>query len=186
MQDHFLSKPNETPECYQTGSTQPPKTHNSVIAILLVLVILLSGIVSVLGLMNVHLFRTLVSQQEEAALAFESVPADTSFALAQYPSAAGLGGRSAIGISAQDISSFHAAFYQVPQGVYVPHVSAQSDAFTQGLRAKDIILNFDGIRVMDRSSLKAQLDSRLPGDRVTMTVYRNGKLLDFSITLLEE
>ena len=187
MQDHSLSKPNEIPECYQTGSTQPPKTHNSLIAILLVLVILLSGIVSVLGLMNIHLFRTLMNSQEDAALAFESVPADTSFALAQYnPASAGLGGRSAIGISAQDISSFHATFYQVPQGVYVTHVSAQSDAFTQGLRAKDIILNFDGIRVMDRSSLKAQLDSRLPGDRVTMVVYRKGKLLEFSITLLEE
>lgn len=42
---------------YRTGSTQPPKNHRGLIAVLLVAVILLCGIVSVLGVMNIRLFR---------------------------------------------------------------------------------------------------------------------------------
>ncbi len=42
---------------YRTGSTQPPKNHRGFIAVLLVAVILLCGIVSVLGVMNIRLFR---------------------------------------------------------------------------------------------------------------------------------
>lgn len=180
------SSSRQTPECYQTGSTQPPKSHNSLIAILLVLVILLSGIVSVLGLMNIHLFRTLVSRREEDdALAFESAPAEASLSLAQYAPAS-LNGRTAIGISAQDISSFHASFYQVPQGVYVTDVTDRSDAYLQGLRPQDIILAFDGCRTLDCSTLEALLDNRLPGDRVKLTVYRKGIQLDLTVTLFED
>lgn len=44
---------------YRTGSTKPPKRHRGLIAVLLVLVILLSGILSILGVMNVRLFQKL-------------------------------------------------------------------------------------------------------------------------------
>ena len=182
--DRSLS--HQVPECYQTGSTQPPKSHNSLIAILLVLVILLSGIVSVLGLMNIHLFRTLMNRQEEDdALAFESAPSEAPLALGQYAPAS-VGGRTAIGISGQDISPFHADFYQVPQGIYVTDVISESDAFAQGLRPQDIILAFDGNRTTDCTSLKALLDARLPGDRVSLTVYRKGSQLELTITLFED
>ncbi len=42
---------------YRTGSTRPPKSHGGLIAVLLVLVILLSGITTILGVVNVRLFR---------------------------------------------------------------------------------------------------------------------------------
>ena len=42
---------------YQTGSTRPPKNHRGVVAILLVVIIFLGGIISVLGLLNIRLFR---------------------------------------------------------------------------------------------------------------------------------
>jgi len=42
---------------YRTGSTRPPKSHGGMIALLLVLVILLSGITTILGIVNVRLFR---------------------------------------------------------------------------------------------------------------------------------
>ena len=55
---------NQTPEqdpwdqgMYRTGSTQPPKSHRGLIAVLLVTVILLCGVVSILGVMNIRLFR---------------------------------------------------------------------------------------------------------------------------------
>ena len=44
---------------WQTGSTNPPKSRGGLAAVLLVLVIFLSGIVTVLGILNVKLFQQL-------------------------------------------------------------------------------------------------------------------------------
>lgn len=44
---------------YGTGSTMPPKSHRGIIALLLILVIFLSGIVSVLSFLNIRLFQQL-------------------------------------------------------------------------------------------------------------------------------
>ncbi len=42
---------------YRTGTTKPPKSHSGLIAFLLIAVIVLCGVVSVLSLMNIRLFR---------------------------------------------------------------------------------------------------------------------------------
>ena len=42
---------------YRTGSTRPPKSHSGLIALLLAAVILLSGITTILGVVNIRLFR---------------------------------------------------------------------------------------------------------------------------------
>ena len=46
---------------YGTGPTQPPKDRGGIIALLLVLVIMLCGIITVLGIMNIKLFQKLHS-----------------------------------------------------------------------------------------------------------------------------
>ena len=53
------------PGIYGTGRTRPPKSHGGIIAALLVVVIFLSGLVSVLGIMNVKLFTQLKKQSGE-------------------------------------------------------------------------------------------------------------------------
>ena len=50
---------NHSSGTYQTGSTQPPKSRGGLIAFLLILVILLFGAVTILGVMNVKLFKQL-------------------------------------------------------------------------------------------------------------------------------
>ena len=57
---------------WQTGSTIPPKSRGGLVAVLLVLVIFLSGIVTVLGVLNVKLFRQLrlQEQQEELSISY--------------------------------------------------------------------------------------------------------------------
>ena len=49
---------------YGTGRTKPPKTHSGMVALLLVLIIFLTGIITVLGLLNVRLFQQLNTQEE--------------------------------------------------------------------------------------------------------------------------
>ena len=56
---------------YGTGRTQPRKNHGGLIAFLLILVILLSGIVGILGTMNIKLFAQLKTQKlEDNAMTF--------------------------------------------------------------------------------------------------------------------
>ena len=64
---------------WQTGSTNPPKNRGGLIALLLVLVIFLSGIVTVLGILNVKLFQQLKiqEQQEELAISYNAEPDTT-------------------------------------------------------------------------------------------------------------
>ena len=50
---------------WQTGSTEPPKSHGGLIALLLILIIFLCGIITVLGILNVRMFRQLNSQEED-------------------------------------------------------------------------------------------------------------------------
>ena len=74
-------------EIYGTGNTRPPKNHGGIIALLVIIVIFLSGIISVLGLMNVKLFKELNQmnkQEQEMPVSFYSV--DDSNALTEIAS----------------------------------------------------------------------------------------------------
>lgn len=83
--EYFYSR---DPDTYRTGSTRPPKNKSGCIAILLVLVILLGGIVSLLGIVNVHLLRKLNGNHIDntVPIAF-SAPEETSAATASQPTA---------------------------------------------------------------------------------------------------
>ena len=58
---------------YETGRTRPPKSYGGLIAILLVVVILLSGVISVLGILNVRLFTQLKQAGENGSDSFSIV-----------------------------------------------------------------------------------------------------------------
>ena len=55
---------------YGTGRTNPPKSRGGILAILLILVIFLSGITCVLSILNIRLSRQLKDQQPTELLSF--------------------------------------------------------------------------------------------------------------------
>ena len=58
---------------YGTGPTQPPKNHGGLIALMLCIVIFLTGIITVLGILNIRMFQELKVQQrknDELSIAF--------------------------------------------------------------------------------------------------------------------
>ena len=82
MNEHNL--PNDSfpqEEIYQTGRTQPPKSYRGIIAILLIAVILLGGVASLLGIVNVRLLAQLRMDSAETDLAL-------SFSLSDFPTVA--------------------------------------------------------------------------------------------------
>ena len=52
---------------YSTGASEPPKRSNALLVMLVVAVILLGGLTSVLGMMNVQLFRQVKSFEQESS-----------------------------------------------------------------------------------------------------------------------
>ena len=70
---------------YGTGRTHPPKSKGGVMAILLILVIFLSGITCVLSILNIRLSRQLKGQEPEHLLSFSmddtaTIPEDPTIA----------------------------------------------------------------------------------------------------------
>ena len=55
---------------YGTGCTQPPKSHRTVIALLLVAVIFLGGIATAMSVLNVKLFRELHKKEDALTVAY--------------------------------------------------------------------------------------------------------------------
>ena len=66
---------------YGTGPTQPPKNRGGAVALMLILIIFLCGIITVLGILNVRLFRQLKLRQEnELSISYApetTVPTET-------------------------------------------------------------------------------------------------------------
>ncbi len=66
-------------ETYRTGSTQPPKNHNGLVAALLVVIIAMFGIITILGISNVRLFRQTQNQNPDESLSIDfSDPDETT------------------------------------------------------------------------------------------------------------
>ena len=71
-------------DSYETGSTRPPKSYGGLVAVLLVLVILLCGVSSILGVMNIRLGIQMQGQNGVGFFSTEEadLPADQTLASA--------------------------------------------------------------------------------------------------------
>ena len=95
-------------------------------------------------------------------------------------------GRPSIGINGQSISARDAAFYSLPEGLYVEYVHPKSDAYKKGLRRGDVITKMNGTKLSSTAEIKKIRDNFKAGDEVTITIFRNGKEIDLKILLMDE
>jgi len=156
-------------DTYQTGRTQPPKHYSGIIAILLVLVILLSGIATAPSILNFKLFAQLNQQHSTPQVAF-SRSADTPESAGQEEDVELPG----LGISGTVIPRVYQRYYKLPNGFYVTRVFTDGQAAKKGLLAGDIITAVNGTAITDSDSARAFLESLTPGQELVMTLYRNG------------
>ena len=68
-------------------------------------------------------------------------------------------------------------------GAQVSAVKAGSPAASAGLKAGDVITAIDGNAVATADDLTAKVSAHQPGDKVTLTVTRNGSTLKIDVTL---
>ena len=125
-------------DSYQTGSTNPPKNRGGLIAGLCVAVILLLGVISALGVMNIRMFQKLQGKGQNSMSFLEgssvadnsqsgnnlkpSVPADSDITIELKPAPDGMqnipqqGGLSYQQIYDKNIPSVVSVLCQMPSG----------------------------------------------------------------------
>ena len=68
-------------------------------------------------------------------------------------------------------------------GAYVTGVEGGSAADEAGIKEGDVIVRFDGQEVSSSSDLMLDVRSKRPGDKVTLSIERDGKTSDVEVTL---
>lgn len=68
-------------------------------------------------------------------------------------------------------------------GIYVADVISDSPAKKSGIKVGDVITKIDGIKITKMMELRKHLYSKEPGDTILLSLIRNKKQYEFSITL---
>ncbi len=94
-------------------------------------------------------------------------------------------GRPTIGISGQNISSFYAQYYGVPEGFIVRTVESGSAGERAGIQVNDIVVGIEGELVSTIEQFNEIKSLYKAGDTIKISVYRDDKITDLSVTLDE-
>ena len=88
-----------------------------------------------------------------------------------------------LGVVAPPVSAQVASAYNIPIGAMVTSIGPDSGAARAGLRKQDIITAVDGLAVDEGHTLKGLIDAHAVGDKVKLSVYRDGQTITLTATL---
>ena len=91
-----------------------------------------------------------------------------------------------IGIGGLDLDQTTAKYYNLPVGVYVKEIQQNSPASSSELKVGDIITKVDESEIINMEDLNNIKDQKQIGDKITLTIYRNGENKEISIVLGEQ
>jgi serine protease Do len=85
--------------------------------------------------------------------------------------------RGFLGVSISEVTPELAAAFKLPQptGALVEQVNPESPADRAGIKPGDVILEFNGTKVNDPRDLRLAVSQTLPGTRVTLKIWRDGR-----------
>ena len=96
-------------------------------------------------------------------------------------------GRPVIGIGGSAVTERDAEVYEnLTVGVYVSSMTPDSPAYLAGIKIGDIITSCDGKKVETVEDINEIKNKKQPGDKMTVTVYRQGKKHNIELVLGEE
>lgn len=157
---------------YQTGSTTPPKKSSPLVVILLVLVVFLSGLASILGLLNFKMFSAFYAQEQpdEIPLSLE-VGNELSETQQEETLPSALGSK-IIGITGDPVTPVYQRHFQLPEGLFITYVEEGSNAHMQGIQEGDVLISLEDTKITDQSHIQAFLEDRAIGDTFLAVIYR--------------
>lgn len=93
--------------------------------------------------------------------------------------------RAVMGIGFQEITSSLAEEkgIDIVEGVYVGEVHDLSAAMEAGIEIGDVITAINGVKIKNGAALQEQISRYRPGDKIKVTIKRNNKEIEKSLTL---
>ena len=93
--------------------------------------------------------------------------------------------RAQLGVTMTNVDKSIAQRYgfATDSGAYISSVLEGSSAQQAGLQVGDIITAFDGQKVSSSSDVMLDVRTKNPGDKVTVTINRDGETMDVEVTL---
>ena len=90
-----------------------------------------------------------------------------------------------LGVRYLQVTRDVALLNDIPQGAYVQEVMAGSPAEKVGIRDSDVITKFEGTIIDEKNPLSKLIGQKKVGDTVRLTIFRDSKTFDVSVTLDE-
>jgi serine protease Do len=90
-----------------------------------------------------------------------------------------------IGVSIEDVDEKNQQ-YGLPAGAAVAAVTENGPAAKAGVKAKDIITKVNGQEIKSSTELKRIVSASKAGDKLILTVYRQGQTLEITVTVEEQ
>ena len=94
-------------------------------------------------------------------------------------------GRPAFGFDVEQLESRISLYYDLPGKLYIRSVEPNSDAYTQGIRAGDIITAIDGQAVSTVDEFNRIKNEYSAGDQISLTIFRSGQNYEVTVTLMD-
>lgn len=156
---------------YQTGSTTPPKKYSLLVAILLVLVVFLSGLASILGLLNFKMFSAFYEQEQAKQISL-SPEVGNDLSEVQENSIPSALGTKIIGITGDTVTPVYQQHFQLPEGLFITYVEEGTSAHAQGIQEGDVLISLGDTRITHQQHIQDFLEDRAIGDTFEAVIYR--------------
>lgn len=163
---------------YGTGKTEPPKSNSGMVALLMIVIIFLSGIISVLSFLNIQLFHQLQEAQNQSdsiPMAFSEKESESAENILQEAIDDVEAVRiSHLGLTGEYVSIFYQHYFSWPAGMLVTGIEETGKAEALGLEPGDILTQINGSPVTSQEDLDQILSSGIT-DPILLTIYRDGQ-----------
>ena len=155
---------------YQTGSTTPPKKYSLLVTVLLVLVIFLSGLCSILGLINFKMFSVFYEDTQQKIPV--SLDKKSELMIQEHTEEDISEETKLIGLAGEPITPVYQQHFHLPEGLFITYVDEGSNAYAQGIREGDVLLQLGDHKITDEIHISSFLENRSIGETFQALIYR--------------
>lgn len=172
---------------YSTGSTKPPKSYGGVVALLLVLVILLGGIFSALGVLNIQLSKLLEQiDQDKSTVAFSQNDEEENGDAPSSDSKSDKVSWLALGMAGETVSEAYRQYYNLPAGVCITEIAPQGAAAAAGVKLGDVLTGVNDQSIRTAQDLTDALAVCEAGRSVMLLISRGGTNMSVVATVAKD